>query len=235
MKALEIKNLCKSFGGNRVLSNVSISVEEGERRAIIGPNGAGKTTLFNVISGLQKPDSGQIFLFEKDITKIPAYSRARQGLARTFQKNNLFSTLSLQDNVRLASRTSQSRMCPEELLEKFGLRDKMTKKLGELSYGEQRQAELLMALAQSPRVLLLDEPTAGMSSLEAEAISTIIEALPKEITLLLIEHNMRAAFSIADQVTVLHRGEVLCTDSKDMIRTDAKVQEIYLGTDEEEE
>lgn len=234
MKALELIDLNKSFGGGSVLSHIHLSVDEGERRAVIGPNGAGKTTLFNVVSGLLKPDSGRIALFEKDITKMAAFRRARLGMARTFQRNNLFLNLCLQDNVRLALREKKQDVL-EELLQKFGFHGKMDKRLAELSYGEQRQVEILLALAQAPRLLLLDEPTAGMSPVESEAMTEMIASLPRDITVLLIEHDMNVVFHIADKVTVLHHGEILSDGDKVMIRGDSRVQEVYLGMADGEE
>lgn len=230
MNALEIKKANKMFGGLTVLQDVSISVEEGERRAIIGPNGAGKTTLFNVISGILPLNSGEISLFGKKSEHLPPYRRARFGLARTFQQNNLFFNLTLLENIHLAVLPHQSHFTPKEFLEDWGWWEKRDIPVKELSYGEQRQVELLLALAQSPRLLLLDEPTAGMSSVETQKITSMIRNLSKEITVLIIEHDMEVVFDLADRITVLNYGRVLFEGTQEEVRSNRRVKEVYLGT-----
>lgn len=230
MTALEVKGLSKNFGGLRVLQDVSLSVEHGERRAIIGPNGAGKTTLFNAISGIIKPSAGEIFVFGKNVTRLSPYRRSRLGLARTFQKNNLFFSLSLLENINLALLINNSQLDPRDFLKSWGLWGKKKTRVGDLSYGEQRQVELLLALAQSPKLLLLDEPTAGMSPVETEIITKMIEILPREVTILIIEHDMDVVFNLADRISVLHFGRVLSEGDKDKVKSNPKVKEVYLGT-----
>lgn len=234
MKALEVTGLCKNFGGLSVLQGVSFSVHTGERKAIIGPNGAGKTTLFNIISGMIKPTAGEIFMFGKNVTGLSPYRRSRLGLARTFQKNNLFFNLTVFDNIQLALAVGNPLQNPREFLKHWGLWKKRKTPVGELSYGEQRQVELLLALAQSPRLILLDEPTAGMSPAETEMIIEMLAALPQEITVLIVEHDMGVVFRLADRITVLHHGRVLCEGDADLIKSDPRVKEAYLGTAGEE-
>ena len=231
MKALAVKGLTKSFGGLKVLQNVAFSLESGERRAIIGPNGAGKTTLFNIISGTIQPDAGEVLLFGKNITRISTHRRSRLGLARTFQKNNLFFNLSLLDNINLALLINKIPSSPQSFIKKWDLWDKRDTRVGELSYGEQRQVELLLALAQLPRILLLDEPTAGISPVETEVIAAMINALPRDITILIIEHDMDVVFNLADRITVLHLGRVFYEGDLESVKSDHRVKEVYLGTD----
>jgi len=231
MKALAVKGLTKSFGGLKVLQNVAFSLESGERRAIIGPNGAGKTTLFNIISGTIQPDAGEVLLFGKNITRISTHRRSRLGLARTFQKNNLFFNLSLLDNINLALLINKIPSSPQSFIKKWDLWDKRDTRVGELSYGEQRQVELLLALAQLPRILLLDEPTAGISPVETEVIAAMINALPRDITILIIEHDMDVVFNLADRITVLHLGRVFYEGDLESVKSDQRVKEVYLGTD----
>ncbi|MBO8169871.1 MAG: ABC transporter ATP-binding protein [Thermoanaerobacteraceae bacterium] len=234
MKALEVRSLTKYYGEFQVLKNVSFSVEPGERRAIIGPNGAGKTTLFNIISGTLKPTLGKIFFFHRDVTYMSAYRRSRLGIGRTFQITNLFFNLSLMDNINLALQISNSSLNLEEFLRSWGFWEKRRTRVGNLSYGEQRQVELLLALAQSPKLILLDEPTAGMSPVETEAITRIITELPRDITILIIEHDMEVVFTLADSITVLHYGQILCEGTKEQVKSDPRVKEVYLGTAGEE-
>ncbi|TGE32134.1 ATP-binding cassette domain-containing protein [Desulfosporosinus sp. Sb-LF] len=230
MKALETKSLTKQFGGLAVLQEISLHVEKGERRAIIGPNGAGKTTLFNTISGLIKPNAGEIFIFGEKVTQLSSYRRARLGLARTFQQNNLFFNLNLLENINLAISSHKDKFTPRDFLEKWGWWEKRDIPVKELSYGEQRQVELLLALAQTPRLLLLDEPTAGMSSAETNKITTMIGNLSREITVLIIEHDMKVVFDFADQITVLNYGRVLFEGAKGEVRSNERVKEVYLGS-----
>jgi branched-chain amino acid transport system ATP-binding protein len=229
MKALEIKDLNKTYGGLAVLQNVSLDIEVGERRAIIGPNGAGKTTLFNVISGVTRLNSGEITLFGQRSEHLPPYRRARLGLARTFQQNNLFFNLTLLENINLAVPPHQSQFTPKDFLVDCGWWDKRNVLVKEFSYGEQRQVEILLALAQSPRLLLLDEPTAGMSAVETHKITSMIRNLSREITVLIIEHDMEVVFYLADHITVLNYGQVLFEGTPEEVRSDKRVKEVYLG------
>lgn len=230
MRALEVKQISKNLGGLEVLKDVSISVEIGERRAIIGPNGAGKTTLFNVISGVYKPNQGKIYILGKNVTDLALYRRSRLGLARTFQRNTLFFNLTLTDNINLARNYNPSKISTDSLLKNWHLWEKRKTLVKELSYGEQRQVELLMALVQSPKVILLDEPTAGMSQRETTIITEMIKSLPQDITILIIEHDMDVVFNLAEKITVLHQGKVLCEGSKYSIKADPRVKEVYLGS-----
>lgn len=235
MKALEVKDITKNFGGLTVLRQVSLTINPGERRAIIGPNGAGKTTLFNVITGVTKPDSGGIYVFDKNVTRLLPYQRSRLGLARTFQRNNLFFSLPLLDNINLALHINRSQVKPKDFLKSWGLWNKKDVRVGELSYGEQRQVELLLALVQSPKLILLDEPTAGMSQGESKIITEMIKNLPPDVTVIIIEHDMEVVFNLADRITVLYRGQVLYEGTTDEVRIHPTVKEIYLGSAGEED
>jgi branched-chain amino acid transport system ATP-binding protein len=244
LKALDLRALSKNFGGLRAIQNISFEIEEGERRAIIGPNGAGKTTLFHLISGFLFPSSGHIFLLGRDVTTLQAYQRAALGIARTFQVTNLFQKLTLFENILLGVQAIQkTRFCfyrrvmsfrgimneTEGLLKEWNLWEKKDVLLKNLSYGEQRQIEVIMALATKPRLLLLDEPTAGLAPAETTLVTSIIKGLPREITTLLIEHDMDVAFEIAEKITVLHFGSILAEGSLEQIKGNPKVTEIYLG------
>ena len=244
MKALDVQALSKNFGGLRAIRDVSLEIEEGERRAIIGPNGAGKTTLFHLISGFLSPSSGHVSLFGRDVTNLRAHQRAALGMARTFQVTNLFQKLTLFENILLGVQAIQrARFCfyrlvrsfqevileAERLLKEWNLWEKREDLLKNLSYGEQRQIEVIMALATKPRLLLLDEPTAGLSPAETALVTSIIKDLPREITTILIEHDMDVAFEIAEKITVLHFGSILAEGSLEQIKGNPKVSEIYLG------
>lgn len=236
--------ISKNFEGLRAINNVSIEIEEGERRAIIGPNGAGKTTLFNLISGFIFPSSGHLYLFGRDVTNLQAHQRAALGMARTFQVTNLFQKLTLFENILLGVHAIQkARFCfyrpvssfreitlqTERMLKEWNLWEKKDVLVKNLSYGEQRQIEVIMALATKPRLLLLDEPTAGLSPAETTLVTSIIKGLPREITTILIEHDMDVAFEIAEKITVLHFGSILAEGSPEQIKGNPKVTEIYLG------
>jgi branched-chain amino acid transport system ATP-binding protein len=225
---------------------VALCVAPGERRALIGPNGAGKTTLFNLISGDLPPSRGQITLFGQDVTNLPAYRRAALGLARTFQITNLFPSLTVLENLLLAvqalERTKFSLVRPitsyrhlyaraRAILDSVGLADTETEVVRNLSHGEQRQMEVAMALACRPRLLLLDEPTAGLSLAESRLMTALLKRLDAGITLLVIEHDMDVAFALTDRVTVLHNGKVLADGSRDEVKANPLVREIYLGSD----
>jgi branched-chain amino acid transport system ATP-binding protein len=244
VKALDVQALSKNFGGLRAIRDVSLEIEEGERRAVIGPNGAGKTTLFHLISGFLSPSSGHVSLFGRDVTNLRAHQRAALGMARTFQVTNLFPKLTLFENILLGVQAIQrARFCfyrlvrsfqevileAERLLKEWNLWEKREDLLKNLSYGEQRQIEVIMALATKPRLLLLDEPTAGLSPAETALVTSIIKGLPREITTILIEHDMDVAFEIAEKITVLHFGSILAEGSLEQIKGNPKVSEIYLG------
>lgn len=246
MSALIIEGLSRNFGGVQALSDVSLTVEPGERRLIIGPNGAGKTTLFNMLSGAFAVSSGRVMLFGRDITQLPAYERAKMGLARTFQITNLFPRLTVLENVLLALQAADDsafslhrRMRAQHhlfhnanaLLAEWGLAAIAGRPAKEISYGEQRQIDLILAMAVQPKVLLLDEPTAGLSAAEVVRVVGMVRSLPKDITILMIEHDMDVAFELADRITVLHQGRIIAEGDVEAIRNDPKVTEIYLGAD----
>ena len=248
MTALEVDKLSHSFGGLTALADVSLAVAPGERLAIIGPNGAGKTTLFNIVTGIFRPSSGRIRLFGRDVTRVPAHRRAQLGLARTFQISTLFPKLTVLDSVLLAvqgldpvrfalhrPRETYRHLLAraEALLVDWGLADRCQQMTGRLSYGEQRQVELILALAGAPKVLLLDEPTAGLSPAETASVTEMIRRFSRDTTILLIEHDMDVALDLVDRVAVLFQGRVLAEGSKDKIRSDPEVAAIYLGTDDD--
>ncbi len=244
MIALDVDNVDVRFGGLQALTMCRLSVEAGEKRAIIGPNGAGKTTLFNVISGMIKPSAGTIKTFERDITNSPAHVRASLGLARTFQITNLFSNLSVMDNLilglqaltstkyvffrRLAS-FSDLVESAVTLLKDWGLDDKKGHPVKSLSHGEQRQLEIILALSSRPKILLLDEPTQGLSTAETALVVPMVKALDPSTTVLFIEHDMDVAFQMADRITVLYYGSVLAEGNEEDIRGNPEVAEVYLG------
>jgi len=247
MTSLVVENLSKSFGGLQALDRVSLDVQQGERRALIGPNGAGKTTLFHIISGAVPASDGRLYLFGRDATNMPTHRRAALGLARTFQITNLFSNLTLKKNLLLAAQgldhTKFSFLRPmssygqihskvDGVLKEWDLWEHRDTLVRNLSHGTQRQIEILLALIQQPKLLLLDEPTGGLSPAETASVSNIIRSLPADISVLLIEHDMDVAFDLVDTVTVLHLGRVLADGPRDEVRADARVQEIYLGTRE---
>lgn len=245
MDGLRVEGLTKNFGGLHALENVNLEVFQGERRAIIGPNGSGKSTLFNLISGLLRPSGGRIFLFGQDISAWSPYKRAQIGLGRTFQITTLFPELSVMQNIVLgvlghnACRFGMFRpLCSygsisnsaEELLRNWGLWEKRETLVRNLSYGEQRRMEVLLNLASKPRIMLLDEPTAGLSSAEAKDLCDAVQTLEKDITLLIIEHDMDVVFGIADTITVLHHGRVIADGDKEAVRAAPEVKEVYLGS-----
>jgi len=244
---LEIEALSHHFGGLTALDRVSLAVAPGERLAIIGPNGAGKTTLFNIITGIYRPSEGRIRLLGQDVTRLPTPRRAQLGLARTFQITTLFPRLTVLESVLLAvqgldparftilrSRDSYGhlRERAESLLADWGLADRAGQVTRRLSYGEQRQVELVLALAGAPKVLLLDEPTAGLSPAETASVVEMIRRFSRDTTILLIEHDMDVALDLVDRVLVLFQGRVLAEGSKDKIKSDREVAAIYLGTDD---
>jgi branched-chain amino acid transport system ATP-binding protein len=241
---LSISQVVIAFGALRAVDGVDLSVGPGERRAVIGPNGAGKTTLFHAISGILLPGAGRIFFEGVDITRDAPHRRARRGIARTFQITNLFPTLSVEENLAIAVRGLSARKfsffgSPQldeqeapriaQALEICRLADRRNRIVKELSYGEQRQLELALALAHEPRLLLLDEPAAGLSPAERSLVAEIIRSLPRTLTLVLIEHDMDLALGLVDFVTCMHEGRVLVEQSPDAIRRNEAVQEVYLG------
>ncbi|HKX18501.1 MAG TPA: ABC transporter ATP-binding protein [bacterium] len=243
---LELDRICRRFGGLEAIRDVTMAVPAGSRRAIIGPNGAGKTTLFNIITGELAATTGRLRLFGRDVTGLPAHARTAMGLGRTFQITNLFGPLTVEDNMLLAvqalSPSKYAMLRPlrrdrtvvdraRELLELAGLWQKRDAEVHVLSYGEQRQLEVLLALAGRPRLLLLDEPAAGLSPGERREMARFIKSLDPGLTLLLIEHDMDVAFEIVDTITVLHFGGVVAEGTKEAVRADPSVQEIYLGTE----
>jgi branched-chain amino acid transport system ATP-binding protein len=242
---LALDGLTRRFGALAAVSAVSLDITARERRAIIGPNGAGKTTLFNLITGHLAPSAGRILLGGEPITGLPPHAVARRGLARSFQRNNLFPRLPVRENLRLAAaadgrgswnlvgsvaRLRAPLQRARETAEAVGLAERLDVPAGQLSYGEQRQLEVGVALATRPRLLLLDEPTAGMSPEETLRMTRMLEGLPRETTLLIIEHDMDVVASLADRVTVLHYGEVLIEGSFAEVKADPRVYEVYLGS-----
>jgi branched-chain amino acid transport system ATP-binding protein len=242
--ALEITDLNKAFGGLKVTQGVSLSIRPGERRLIIGPNGAGKTTLFNQISGDMRPNSGRIRLFGEDVTTLAAYQRAHRGLSRTYQIITLFAGDTLEHNVTLgllgllSSRwqmwrpLSSYRHLAEDArrtLDSVGLLNLADHPVSELAYGEKRRLELAMAMAQKPRLLLLDEPLAGLSDNERGTVKSLIASIPKEVTVVMIEHDMDTALDLAETVTLLNYGRVIVDGERDTVIADERTREVYLG------
>lgn len=238
---LRLEKVSVAFGNFRALTDVDLFVQAGERRAIIGPNGAGKSTLFNAIAGQRRPTRGHIYLAGREITGLGPDRIWSNGLARTFQRSQLFLGLTVWDNVELACaahgqggfgiRINRPAMEAEiaDVLARVHLGDRADVEARRLAYGEQRQLELALALAGRPKILLLDEPTAGMSPAETESMVGLMTGLPREITLLIVEHDMDVVFSLADSITVLHLGEVLAFGTPDEIQRNEKVREVYIG------
>jgi branched-chain amino acid transport system ATP-binding protein len=246
MSLLEVRGVTKKFGSLVAVRDVTLAVQPGELRAIIGPNGAGKTTFFNMISGFFPPTSGSIVFDGRDVSGVNAEGRVKLGMGRTFQITEIFPELTVYDNVRISaevadgyrlrpwlSTTSRNAVNRQvgELLESTGLAAKGDRLVGELSHGDQRAAEIAMALALRPRLLLLDEPTAGMGEQETYEITQLIRRLHKDtkLTILLIEHDMRVIFHLADRIAVLAEGALLAEGTPQEIATNEKVQSAYLG------
>jgi len=241
--ALRVSSVSKRFGGLTALQPVDLEIAAGERISVIGTNGAGKSTLFNLIAGVFPASSGRLELFGEDITRLSTVKRARRGLARTFQTSRLFEKLTAAENVYIAlggrefrggslrpawsSRARWARV--EELLDQVGLSGRGPMTVADLSHGEQRQLELAMALSLQPRLLMLDEPAAGFSPAERAHLTTLLRAVPREVTLLLIEHDMDIALAVADRVVVMHDGEKILEGSPADIRSSQRVHDIYLG------
>jgi branched-chain amino acid transport system ATP-binding protein len=244
MSALVVANLSKAFGGLRVAADINISVEPGERRLIIGPNGAGKTTLFNLITGELTPDAGSIRLFDDDITRVPSRRRAHLGMARTYQIITLFARDTILRNVTLALLgLAPMRWNPlitldaqEDLIERaraaisrVGLAHIAERPLAQTSYGERRRVEIAMALAQAPKILLLDEPFAGLSLDERREVQKLLGDIPREVTIVMIEHDMDVALEFAERITLLHFGQVIVEGTRAEVVADPRTREVYLG------
>jgi branched-chain amino acid transport system ATP-binding protein len=246
MSLLEVKNLSRHFGSLIAVKDVSLNVEPGELRAVIGPNGAGKTTFFNLISGFFPPTTGRILLDGRDIAALPAHRRVGMGMARTFQITEIFPELSVRQNLRIPVEVASGfRLRPRlpgktmeevearvfELMEMGGLAAKADRLVGELPHGDQRATEIMMSLALKPRLLLLDEPTAGMGDQETYDITRLIRRLHKDqkLAIVLIEHDMRVIFHLADRIMVLVEGSVLSEGTPAEIAADERVQAAYLG------
>ncbi|HTW85836.1 MAG TPA: ABC transporter ATP-binding protein [Candidatus Sulfotelmatobacter sp.] len=241
---LELQGVSKRFGSLSVLEDVSLRVEHGERRGILGPNGAGKSTLFNIIAGELPCSGGHVTLLGRDVTRLRAHQRARLGLARTFQTTTLFPKLSVVENLALALQAGSSDrfqlLAPRRtrtarydearaLLERVGLTASAETIVDALGYGEKRQIEILLAIAQKPRLLLLDEPTAGLAPGDTELVTDMLKREARSTTMVVIEHDMAVMFDVVDRLTVLHHGRVVADGPIDQIRNDAYVQDVYLG------
>ncbi len=239
----------KMFGNVPVLLAVSLALEQGERHAILGPNGAGKTTLFNVISGIHSLSSGRVFLFGEDVSRMSVQRRASMGLGRTFQITNLFAALTVFQNILLArqslepyrftfskplSRYPKLISEVENILCQWGLEEKHDQVVSTLSYGEQRQLEVILALANKPKLLLLDEPTAGLSPSETASMTSFLGKLEDSITILLVEHDMDVVFSVAEKITVMHYGNVVAQGPVEEIKGNPQVMAAYLGEEPEQ-
>jgi branched-chain amino acid transport system ATP-binding protein len=247
MEALRVEGLSKNFGGIEALKNISFTVGSGEKLAIIGPNGAGKTTLLNVLNGQYSSDSGYIYFMGRDITHLSVYKRAHLGIGRAFQSSTLFPSMSVLNNMLLAihgNRPSRLHMYrsfhtydeyvgeAEKHLKSVNLWEKKEQRVNDLSHGEQKRLEIAMSLASEPKLLLLDEPSAGLTAGESAEVATLIHNLGSRITILIVAHDMDLIFGIADSIMVLHYGEVLCRGTPEDVQCNAKVREIYIGVED---
>lgn len=241
---LEVKNLCKSFGSLVVTDNVSLSLEKGERHAVLGPNGAGKTTLFNLLAGDVAPTSGEIWIDGTAITNYSVEARVRTGLSRSYQKNNLFNGLTIRENLALSAAAAMKRsgnligdflrsrdvsQAVKDVAAQIGLEEALDLPVAHCSYGTRRQVEVGIALARRPKVLLLDEPTSGAGPGMIQAFHALIKTLPRDLSILIIEHDMDLAFSVADRVTVLNYGKIVFEGTPEETCASPLVSEIYLG------
>lgn len=248
MELLKVEGLSKNFGGTQALRRVSFSLQAGEKLAVIGPNGSGKSTLINVLSGLLSPTAGAIYILGQDITTKAMYHRLHLGLSRSFQLNSLFPGLTLHDNVLLAVEGAQNRhyriftsdsvmdhlfVEVQQLLEAMGMWGKRHAPINTLSYGEQRQVEILLSLASKSRLLLLDEPTAGLSAAESAILVDLIRNRSSDTAVLFSAHDMDIVFTLADRIMVLNFGEVIAEGRPEEIQANARVREIYLGREED--
>ena len=242
--ALVLEHVSRHFGGLKAVDDVSLTIQPGARHALIGPNGAGKTTLFNVISGELPATEGRISLFGADVTRLAPHQRAARGIARTFQITKLFPNLTVVENMLLACEALDRRKLAmhravssygdltqraADLVDQFGLSGRTHEFARNLSYGDQRKLEVALSMAGRPRLLLLDEPMAGLSAGESGSMHAILEQLDPAVAVLLIEHDMDIAFAFAERVTVLHQGRVLTEGHKDEVSANRGVQQIYLG------
>ena len=242
---VRLRGVGRRFGGVHAVRDVDLDVSPGERRALLGPNGAGKTTLFNVVSGEFPPTAGRIELFGRDVTTMPARKRAKLGLTRTFQTSRLLLGLTVEDNiylavlgvrgghlrpVRLDGRDGPLRARARELAERVALQDKLDTVVGSLSHGEQRQLEVAMARAGDPKIMMLDEPAAGLSRGERVELTELLLTLDRSITLILIEHDMDVALTVAERVTMMHDGRVIVEGTPAEIRANTLVHDLYLGS-----
>ena len=247
MSLLEVQNVSQHFGSLVAVDGVTLAVEPGQLRAVIGPNGAGKTTFFNLISGFFRPTLGRIVFDGQDITELAVHQRVARGMARTFQITEIFPELSVRENLRIPVEVAMGlRLRPwlsrkadteiharlDELMAMGGLADKADRLVGELSHGDQRATEIMMSLALKPRLLLLDEPTAGMGDKETYELTRLVHRLHRDqkLTIVLIEHDMRVVFHLADRITVLAEGSVLAEGTPAEIAANERVQAAYLGT-----
>jgi branched-chain amino acid transport system ATP-binding protein len=243
---LQVDDVVVRYGKAQAVQGVSLNVREGEFVALVGLNGAGKTTLFNAITGMTRASTGTVLLDGADITRAAPDARSRRGIARTFQITNLFFGLTVEDNLLLATRGLDAtrfslwrsdraqgveRNIVDAALAKCRLDGKRSLMVRHLSYGEQRQLELALALAGSPKLLLLDEPTAGLSAAETARVVAMVRSLPRDITLLMIEHDMDVAFELADRISVLHQGRLVAEGDRQAIQANREVAEIYLGVE----
>ncbi len=246
---LELREIYKDFDGLEVLFGISLGIEQGQRHAIIGPNGAGKSTIFNIITGKYTPSKGKIFFKGQDVTGTSPYKLNRQGLARSFQITNIFRTMTVFQNVRNAilsknkvrynmfsrlDRMKDINGQTDRVLEQIGLLDRRDVVAGLLSYGQQRALEIGLTIATEPELILLDEPTAGMSSEETREAVKLIERVTQGRTLIIVEHDMEVVFSLAHRITVIYYGQVLASGPPDEIRQNQKVKDAYLGEEKEE-
>jgi branched-chain amino acid transport system ATP-binding protein len=238
-----VRGLTRRFGGVVAVADVDLDLAPGERRAVLGPNGAGKSTLFNLIAGADTPTSGSVELFGADVTRLGARQRTRRGLSRTFQTSRLLTGLTVEDNLYLAAigvaggrfrllrtgRDAEARDRARRTAESVGMTDRLDTLAGDLSHGEQRQLEIGLALVAEPRMLLLDEPAAGLSRAERQLLTALLLSLDRDVTLLLIEHDMDVALTVAERVTMMHDGVVIVEGTPAEIRADQRVHDLYLG------
>ncbi len=250
MEALRVKGLSKNFGGVQALRDVSFRVEVGERLAIIGPNGAGKTTLFNVLNGQLSATEGRIYFYGKDITNLATHRRAHLGQSRSFQITSLFPPLTVLENCLLAlqgtqpsrfqmfrSITSYEHLFTkaQQMLEVVDLWEKREEPVKNISHGEQRRLEIAISLASKPKLLLLDEPSAGLTAGESADVVDMIRNMGKDITAIIVAHDMDLVFGVAERIMVLHYGQIITEGAPDMVRNDPRVREIYMGAGEDTE
>jgi branched-chain amino acid transport system ATP-binding protein len=240
---LQVRALTRRFGGVVAVKDVDLDIASGERRAVLGPNGAGKSTLFNLIAGADTPSDGTVELFGSDVTTLGARQRTRMGLSRTFQTSRLLGGLTVEDNLYLAAigvagghfrllqtgKDREARRRAARTAETVGMTDRLATAAGDLSHGEQRQLEIGLALVAEPRMLLLDEPAAGLSRAERQLLISLLLSLDKDVTMLLIEHDMDVALTVAERVTMMHDGAVIVEGTPAEIRANTLVHDLYLG------